>query len=120
MDCSLVEMDGNVRLLRLAGELDHSGVLAIEAKVLDHCGGPRPLVLIDLSETRFVSSRGIHLLLQAVRIVAEGGGCLLLLNPSASVGSALEISGLSSQGFRGSESDAVATLRRPRQGDVPS
>jgi|688.fasta_scaffold591893_2 anti-anti-sigma factor len=118
MELSLAEIGEDVRLLKLAGNLDLTGTLAVEVKVLACCGGERPLVLIDLSETRFVSSLGVHLLLQALKTVAGRGGRLLFLNPSAPVASVLEISGLSAHAFRGSEADAADALRNSAGGEV--
>lgn len=118
MELSFAEIGEDVRLLKLAGNLDLTGTLAVEVKVLASCGGERPLVLVDLSETRFVSSLGVRLLLQALKTVAGRGGRLLFLNPSAPVASVLEISGLSAHAFHGSL--AAAALRHSAGGEVPA
>jgi anti-anti-sigma factor len=120
MELSFAEIREDIRLLKLAGNLDLTGTRAVEVKVMAGCGGERPLVLIDLSETRFVSSLGVRLLLQALKTVAGRGGRLLFLNPSAPVASVLEISGLSAHAFRGSESDAVGALQHSLRGQVPA
>jgi len=116
---SFAEIDGDVRRLNLAGNLDIAGTLAVETKVLAHCGGEQPLVLIDLAETLFVSSLGIRLLMQAIKTVAARGGRLFLLNPSAPVASVLDIAGLDSHIFRGGEAGAAAALRQ-KQSTNPS
>lgn len=120
MELSFAEIGDDIRLLKLVGKLDMTGTLAVEVEVLALCGGGRPNVLIDLSETGFVSSLGVRLLLQSLKTVAERGGRLLFLNPSAPVAGVLEISGLSRHGFRGSESDAVGALRHSLRGQVPA
>ncbi|MDH4408923.1 MAG: STAS domain-containing protein [Verrucomicrobiales bacterium] len=120
MELSFAEIGDDVSLLKLAGNLDLTGTRAVEVEVLAGCGGERPLVLIGLSETRFVSSLGVRLLLQALKTVAGRGGRLLFLNPSAPVASVLEISGLSAHAFRGSESDAVGALQHSFLGQVPA
>jgi anti-anti-sigma factor len=118
MELSFAEIGEDVSLLKLAGNLDLTGTRAVEVEVLASCGGERPLVLIGLSETRFVSSLGVLLLLQALKTVAGRGGRLLFLNPSALVASVLEISGLSAYAFRGSEADAADALRNSAGGEV--
>jgi anti-anti-sigma factor len=120
MELSFAEIRRGIRLLKLVGNLDMTGTLAVETEALALCGGDRPIVLIDLSETRFVSSLGVRLLLQSLKTVAERGGRLLFLNPSAPVWSVLEIAGLSPHSFRGSESDAVGALQHSLRGQVPA
>ncbi len=111
MQLSFAEIDGNVRHLKLAGNLDIAGTLAVETKVLAHCGGEQPRVLIDLAETRFVSSLGLRLLLQSIKTVAARSGSISLLNPSIPVAGALEIAGLAAYIFRGAETAAAAALK---------
>lgn len=112
MQLSFAYIEGDVRLLNLAGNLDIAGTLAVETTVLAHCGGEQPRVLIDLSKTRFVSSLGVRLLLQSIKTVAARGGRLLLLNPSGPVSGVLDISGLASHVFRGVAAEAAAALQK--------
>ena len=110
MELSHKTISGEVTCLQLAGNLDIAGVLAVETRVLAYCGGDKPRVLIDLSETRFIASLGIRLLLQAIKTAVARGGSLLLWNPTATAGSVLEISGLGTHVFCGTEVEAHKKL----------
>lgn len=110
MKLEFSELPDGVRLIKLAGNLDLPGVGAVETQFYASCSGDKPRVLVDLSAMGFVASRGIHMLLQAIRTMSAGGGRLLLLNPAPGVASALEIAGLGRFIWRGSETNAAAAL----------
>lgn len=104
------EIDGGVKILQLAGNLDLRGTQAVEQNVLKLCEGYRPRLLLDLSATDMVVSLGIRMLLQAIKTASAHGGRLLLLNPSPAVSTALEFSGLSQFIARGKESEVAASM----------
>lgn len=104
------ELDGGVKILQLAGNLDLRGTQAVEQNVLKLCEGYRPRLLLDLSATDMVVSLGIRMLLQAIKTASAHGGRLLLLNPSPAVSTALEFSGLSQFIARGKESEVAASM----------
>jgi anti-anti-sigma factor len=104
------ELDGGVKILQLAGNLDLRGTQAVEQNVLKLCEGYRPKLLLDLSATDMVVSLGIRMLLQAIKTASAHGGRVLLLNPSPAVATALEFSGLSQFIARGKESEVAAGM----------
>jgi anti-sigma B factor antagonist len=107
------ELTNGVRIIKLDGNLDIAGVDTVEKRFCTHCAGNLPRVLVDLSAIGFVTSLGIRMLLQGIKIVSARGGRLLMLNPSRVVTFALEISGLGQFVVRGSEADGVAALLEP-------
>ena len=109
------ELEGGVKILQLAGNLDLRGTQTVEQNVLKLCEGYRPQLLLDLSATDMVVSLGIRLLLQAIKTASAHGGRVLLLNPSPAVSSALEFSGLAQFIARGKESE-VASGMAPKAG----
>jgi anti-anti-sigma factor len=99
------EWSGGVRILKLTGQLDITGVAAVETRFYAHCGGDKIQVRVDLEGVAFLSSLGIRMLLQAAKAVKARGGQLQFLNPQSVVNTALEISGLGSLIFRGDATD---------------
>jgi len=102
------ELEGGVKILQLAGNLDLRGTQAVEQTVLRLCEGYRPRLLLDLSAVDMIVSLGIRMLLQSIKTASAHGGRVLFLNPSPAVASALEFSGLAQFIARGKESE-VAT-----------
>src|SRR4051794_6530354 len=103
-------LTNGVSRIKLDGDLDISGVGAVETGFYAHCAGDPPRVLVDLSGVGFIGSLGIRMLLQAIKTVLARGGRLLLLNPTKLVNSALDISGLGQYVARGGEAEASARL----------
>ena len=113
MNVEFNELPNGVRLIKLDGHLDTAGVSTVETRFFAHCDGDKPRVLVDLSDTRFVGSLGIRMLLQAIKMVSTRGGRLLMLNPVPIVGAALDISGLDRFVMRGTETAASDALLQP-------
>ena len=85
---------GDVRTLRLSGELDMASGPALYARVSPLIYKAREVV-VDLSGLTFMDSSGLYLLLR-LRTVCEERGCrLLLASPSRQVRRVLEVTGLS-------------------------
>jgi anti-anti-sigma factor len=104
------ELDGGVKILQLAGNLDLRGTQAVEQTVLRLCEGYRPRLLLDLSATDMIVSLGIRMLLQAIKTATAHGGRVLFLNPSPAVASALDFSGLTQFIARGKETEVAAGM----------
>lgn len=104
------ELEGGVKILQLAGNLDLRGTQAVEQTVLRLCEGYRPRLLLDLSATDMIVSLGIRMLLQSIKTATAHGGRVLFLNPSPAVASALEFSGLAQFIARGKESEVAAGM----------
>ena len=94
MELHYRELENDIRLIKLVGELDIVGVGAIETKFAGYCAGEKARVLVDLSEVSFLASIGIRLLTLNAKAVASRGGRMVLLSPTPDVRSVLEITGI--------------------------
>lgn len=110
MNLEFSKLPNDARRIKLVGDLDTTGVGAVETLFFAHCAGNPPRVLVDLAGVDFIASLGIRMLLQAIKTVSGRGGRLVLLNPTKMVDAALDISGLGQYIMRGSEAAASAFL----------
>jgi len=110
MNLEFSQLPDDISRIKLNGDLDISGVGAVETSFFAYCAGNPPRVVVDLAGVGFVSSLGIRMLLQAIKSVSARGGRLVLLNPVKIVDSALDVSGLGQFVVRGSEAEASAVL----------
>ena len=94
MELQYSEVENNIRLIKLIGRLDISGVGAIENQFSDHSSGEHPRVIVDLSEVEFLASIGIRLLTLNAKSIASRGGQMVLLHPRADIKDVLEITGI--------------------------
>ena len=94
MEIQYTELQNNIRLLKLNGKLDISGVGAIETSFAGYCAGEKPRVLVDLSDVNFLSSMGVRLLTLNAKSIANRGGRMLLLGPVPDVRRVLEVTGI--------------------------
>jgi len=94
MDLQYSEMDNNIRVIKLIGELDIVGVGQIETKFAGYCAGDKVRVIVDLTEVGFLASIGIRLLTLTAKSIASRGGKMVLLNPTPDVQHVLEITGI--------------------------
>lgn len=88
------ELDSNIRLIRLSGDLDSNGVSDVEVEFVRLCTQENICVLVDLSKVNYISSIGIPLLVNSARTVARQGGKMALLSPKKSVENVLELTGI--------------------------
>ncbi len=94
MELHYSDLDNNIRMIKLVGELDILGVGKIETPFTGYCAGENPRVLVDLSEVAFLASIGIRLLTLTAKSVASRGGRMVLLHPTPDVRHVLEITGI--------------------------
>jgi anti-sigma B factor antagonist len=94
MEIQYSELQNNIKLLKLSGQLDFGGVGAIETRFTGYCSGENPRVVVDLSNVNFLGSIGIRLLALNAKSVANRGGRLILLNPIPDVRNVLEVTGI--------------------------
>jgi anti-anti-sigma factor len=94
MELQYTELQNNIRLLKLNGQLDIGGVGAIETRFAGYCAGENPRVLVDLSDVEFLASIGIRLSTINAKSIASRGGQMFLLGPIPEVRSVLEITGI--------------------------
>ena len=94
MELQYRELQNNIRLIKLIGKLDISGVGAVETKFTGYCAGENPRVLVDLSDVEFLASIGIRLLTVNAKSIASRGGKMALLSPSPEVKNILDVTGI--------------------------
>jgi anti-anti-sigma factor len=85
-----VTVEGDIRVVRLAGELDISGADAVRAALERAVPAGVGLVVFDLSDLQFMDSSGIALMLE----VAGRTGAVELRRPSPIVRRIVEATGL--------------------------
>jgi stage II sporulation protein AA (anti-sigma F factor antagonist) len=83
----------NIRVLTLAGEIDHHTGSRLDA-ALDITGTGRPRIVIDLAQVTFLDSSGINILIHAHQTATAAGGWLRLAAPAGPVQRVLELVGI--------------------------
>ena len=69
---------GAVMVLTLSGRMDYHSSPEVHNELVGHIDKPEPRLVLDLSETHYVSSAGLRVLLSvSQRIEQEGGKCVL-------------------------------------------
>ena len=92
MDFQVATVPGS-RAIRLEGELDMSGMDALQPAVDEAMMAGGPLV-VDLTALTFMDSTGINAWAKAGTLLAEGGWCIYLHVNSGIVERVLEMSGI--------------------------
>ena len=88
------ETRANIRMIEVGGELDLSAAPALRA-ALDRANAARAAqVFVDLTETTFVDSPSIGVLLAASKRVREAGGRLHVICSNPNILGIFEITGL--------------------------
>ena len=95
MELHYSEIEKDLRLLKLIGRLDITGVSVIETSFAAHCSGDTPRVIVDLSDVDFLASIGIRLLTLHAKSIGGRGGRMVLLKPGVDIRDVLEITGVS-------------------------
>jgi anti-sigma B factor antagonist len=93
MEIYVEELDGGITNVVLRGRLDTASVGGIEAQFKAVVETKRAVV-VDLSQTDYLSSLGVRLLMSGARAVHNKGGKLVLLSPKESVRAVLGIVGI--------------------------
>lgn len=83
-----------LRLVRPNGELDVYTVPRLQAFIDDLCREGVVDICLDLSQLRFIDSRGLGLLVGVTRQVREAGGRLVVAAARASIQRVFSISGI--------------------------
>ena len=77
------ELDGGLRVVAIAGEIDMTTGPDLERRLMRVLNGPSPRVVIDLSRTSFFDASLIRVLHSAERSVRSRSGCVAIACPSA-------------------------------------
>jgi anti-sigma B factor antagonist len=94
MELHYSELENDIRLIKLVGDLDIIGVGKIETQFTGYCAGENTRVVVDLSEVEFLASIGIRLLTLNAKSMLSRSGRMVLLSPTPDVRSVLEITGI--------------------------
>lgn len=94
MELKYSEVENNIRLLKLIGRLDITGVTAIETQFSEYCSGENPRVIVDLADVDFLASIGIRLLTLNAKSIVSRGGRMVMLNPKSDIQDVLDITGI--------------------------
>lgn len=94
MEVQYSELENNIRLIKLIGKLDITGVGQIENQFAEYYAGESARVIVDLSQVDFLASIGIRLLTMTAKSLMNRGGKMVLLNPIPDVLQVLEVTGI--------------------------
>ena len=94
MNLQFNELENGIRVIKFIGVLDLTGTYGIEVEFVRQCQGDNVRVLADLSEVDYISSIGVHMLVNAANSIARRGGKIALLNPQRDVMDVLEMIGI--------------------------
>ena len=90
-----VETNDERATVRVTGEVDLETSSALRSALLELANDGAQLVTVDLAETDFIDSTGLHALVVAMKQLRLHGGDLVLKSPSRNAARVLELSGLS-------------------------
>jgi anti-sigma B factor antagonist len=96
MELTYRELENQVRLIELSGQLDVVGVGQVETRFAGHCSGDNLHVLVDMSAVAFMASIGIRMLILNAKSVARRGGKMALVIPAGKVRETLELAAIDS------------------------
>ena len=82
-------------VVRVSGEIDHHSALGIREKIDEGLENHRPARLIlDLSETEFMDSSGLGLILGRLRKCGDRGCEMIVVNPRPQIVKILRLAGV--------------------------
>ncbi len=91
MELKIIRSDEQVTHVALNGKLDLAGVQQIEMKFTTVVASRGKPAIVDLSETTYLASLGLRVLLLAARALTGKGVKMVLLNPSPAVLQVLQL-----------------------------
>ena len=92
---SYEELEGNVLLIRLDGEIDHHGAVGIRIELDEMIFEKRPQkVILDLSGISFMDSSGLGLIMGRYTLLKDFGGTLTLKDPTQAILKILKLAGM--------------------------
>ena len=91
-----VETNGDHTTLAVTGEVDLDTAGRLQHQLVQLAATDASLVTVDLANTDFMDSTGLHVLVVAMKRLREKGGDLVVRAPSRKIARVLELSGLTS------------------------
>lgn len=90
-----VEAFDNHAVVHVMGEVDLETAGDLKSRLMNLATDGAQFITVDLADTDFIDSTGLHALVVALRVLREQGGDLVLQSPSRNAARVLELSGLS-------------------------
>lgn len=104
-------LDGDVRVLRVAGDVDFEAAPALKRRIIGRIDGGELRLVIDLSAVGFIDSTAIGVLVGAIKRLRAGGGALAVVCDNEAVRGIFEVVGLENViPLHRSHEDALAAL----------
>jgi anti-anti-sigma factor len=94
MDIDIKRTDSGYHVVQFQGELRASDGLAMTERLHPLIAGPEAVMVIDLSQVKWVDSGGLSHLISLVTHSRLSKGRVILADPSAFVSGVLEVTGL--------------------------
>ena len=89
----LVDNADGGAVVKVTGELDLQTAPELQSRLLDLVAGGTSRVPVDMADTDFIDSTGLHALIVAVRELRDRGGDLVVRAPSPNAARLFELSG---------------------------
>jgi anti-sigma B factor antagonist len=108
------QLNGDAHVISLSGEVDLYTAPEFKQKLLDVIAGGARSVIVDFTDTTFIDSTTLGVLVSGVKRLREAGGHLSLVCGDRNITKIFEITGLDRVfPIHPSRSEAVAELESP-------
>jgi anti-sigma B factor antagonist len=102
-----IDADGGVVAVAVSGEIDLFTAPELKAAIADAVDGGSTRIVVDLTQTTFLDSTALGVLIGAVKRLRSTDGALSIVNTDATIAKTFEITGL----------DQIFTIR-PTRGEA--
>ena len=85
--------DGTDAIVRVSGEIDMESSPTLKSRLIELAQAGVRRVTVDMTETAFIDSTGLHALVVAVKELRTHGGTLVVRSPSKSAARLLQLTG---------------------------
>jgi anti-sigma B factor antagonist len=99
-----IDADGGVVAVAVSGEIDLFTAPELKAAIADAVDGGSTRIVVDLTQTTFLDSTALGVLIGAVKRLRSTDGALSIVNTDATIAKTFEITGL----------DQIFTIRPTR------
>jgi anti-sigma B factor antagonist len=111
LDITENEVGGEVRVFRVAGEVDFGVAPELKKRIADAVGAGERQLVVDLSAVSFIDSTAIGVLVATLKRMRESGGTLSVVCDNEDVRGIFEVVGLEDVlPLHRSDEDAFAAL----------
>jgi anti-sigma B factor antagonist len=100
-----IDADGGVVAVAVSGEIDLFTAPELKAAIADAIDGGSTRIVVDLTQTTFLDSTALGVLIGAVKRLRSSEGALSIVNTDATIAKTFEITGL----------DQIFTIRPTRE-----